>query len=390
MKHTRQIIAEHRKQQEIKISEPALESYIPFMERHVSLEAAKFLVSNSPAPETSNMAALLVESMGYGNNIALESFDANPTLALEAAQEENLNAAKKKASDFSSGLMGWIQKTFTARGKAFKELDELIAKVTAVESKQCNLSSADKKKWGTELAFTSTFEGTLSDFKETYDVVEAATFKRMEGSLNALKAGTDPSRAYDGLIETYIKTVVSVIPVKVGAQKQGVLGSPVESYIAPHSRIGKRAFFLSANLTDISMIKNQRGEKVTDQHLIANFYEGISKRTYTFYDEIMRDSTSNLPSSFKEIKNILIAFRAILDDCLNVDSLKRLEKLSKEQNDYIQKMKMSESVLFANWAITNSNVASGSILFKSVDESMHKILRDMIGWVKASLDTVKE
>lgn len=390
MKHTRQIITEQRKQQEIKISEPALESYIPFMERHASLEAAKFLVSNSPAPEVSNMAALLVESMGYGNNISLESFDTNPTLALEAAQEENLNAAKKKASDFSSGVMGWIQKAFTARGKAFKALDELIAKVTAVENKQCNLSSADKKKWGTELTFDTTFEGALSDFKKIHDVVEDATFKRMEGSLNALKAGTDPSRAYDGLIETYIKTVVSVIPVKAGAPRPGILGSTVESFIAPHSRIGRRAFFLFANLTDISMIKNQRGEKVTDPHMIANFYEGISKKTYTFYDEIMKDSSSDLPSSFKEIKNILIAFRAVLDDCLNVDSLKRLEKLSKEQNDYIQKMKMSESILFSNWIITNSNVATGSIFFKSVDEGMFKILRDLIGWVKASLDTVKE
>lgn len=390
MKHARQIITEQRKLQEIEISEPALESYIPFIERHASLEAAKFLVSNSPTPEICNMTALLVESMGYGNDIALESFDTNPTLAVEAAQEENLNAAKKKASDFSSGLMGWIQKTFTARGKAFKELDELIAKVTAVENKHYDLSSADKKKWGSALAFPATFEGALSDFKKTYDVVEAATFKRMEGSLNALKAGTDPSRVYDGLIETYIRTVVSVIPVKVGTPKQGVLGSPIESYIAPHSRIGTRAFFLSANLTDISMIKNQRGEKVTEPYQIAHFFEEISRRTYVFYDEIMSDSTSNMPSSFKEIKNILIAFRDILDDCLNVDSLKRLEKMSKEQNDYIQKMKMSESVLFANWAITNSNFASGSILFKSVDEAMFKILRDMIGWVNASLDAVKE
>lgn len=389
MKHTQKIITQQRQQHQVDIPDITFESFIPFMERHDSLSAAKVLLGSQPSNEMCDMAAILMESMGLGETVSLESFGKNPHVALEAAQEENLASAKKKASDFSKGMMGWIQKTFTARGKLFKEIDELITRVTAVENQKCELSADDKKKWGAALAINSTFEGTLSDFKQTYDVVEKATFARLEGSLNALKSGTDPSRAYDGLIENYVKTVTKVIPVNTGTPKQGILGSPIEMYIGPHSKIGISAFVLSANMLDIKGIKNQKGEIVSDPSHVAHFYEAISSRTYTVYDEIMSASSSQLPTSFKEIKNILVMFRGILDDCLNVDAMKRLEKIASEQGQYIQKVKLGEQVLFANWLITNSNVAAGSLLFKTVDAAMYKISQNMIGWVQASLNSVK-
>lgn len=389
MKHAQRILKANKDTvQSPVLSTPSFESlglpdYGKYLERHISLEAAATVLESDSAPGARMMAALLVDSMGYGESVALESMESSPVVALEAAKEANVDKARQAASKFNDGLIGWVKKTFSARGKFFSELDKVIAEVKAKDGK-FTLTEEDQNKYGEKLYSSEGLDKGLNSISVAFDALSKASFRRMASSLSALKSGNDPVRAYDGILQNYTVDLSKVLPTVIDQRPTNVLGSTRYVRLNRNARVGEYTFVGSVVDLDITGITKDN-KVIDDIRGIAHFYEKLSKESYVYFDEVMQPKAGNLPTDFKSLLSALMELRDLMDNVIDVDRLKTLSKFADEESDYIQKNKIGEPNLFASWIMTSSNFASSAILYKSAEENVAKVAHEIISFARTAL-----
>ncbi|UQT03169.1 hypothetical protein TOTORO_03060 [Serratia phage vB_SmaS-Totoro] len=376
MKYAREILK--NKTPEVTIpSQPAMESFSQFLDNHLTLEAASSVANESNAL----MAGILLDSMGLGESISLESENVNYGVSLEAAKEQNHVNMQKKASEFNSGFMGWLSKKFSARGKLFSELDELIKNLEGKEGEISLDGNAFKVDFG-----GGNVKQLLEDFAKAYKTLADLYMTRCSKSVEMLKGGSDLADAYKGILVPFVSGMSRVVSVHTG-QRMGsreVLGEKAMFVYANKGRIGTTNFMGIYIPIDINNIRNKAGDGLSNIRDVAHFYSEISKSTYVTFSDFMAPPAFESPKTFQELLGIVKAYRDVMDDVMDNGRSKALQKLVDEENKIIQSQKKPESEKFASWQMSSSNFATAKLFFESCETAMLKKFKTLKLMTKAA------
>lgn len=372
---------------------PSLEGLVPdlsqYANRHSILEAAKTL--NSGSHDTKLMTALLIESIAPEAVASLESIDEmDSAVSLEAAQEANLNKAKQESSKFSSGLIGWIKKTFSDRGKFFSDLDKVIAEVQVLKGGGFELNESDKKRFGELIGYYNT--SLLKAIEETanvFDVISNLSFKRAEAALSAMKSGTGFIRSYDGILRNYGSGISKELNQIVSTKTSNFLGSKIFVLTRTSTTIGETSFLGNIIGTDISDITMKDGSPIEDIRTLAVFYEKLSKESYVTVSKLMSPKLSKLPEKYDDVLSLLEATRNLMDNVIDVDRIKALKNIVDEEQKFIGSQKVANDELFASWMMCNSNVATASVFYQFAEKEYRQVAGNIINFARAAISAKK-
>ncbi|UQT03487.1 hypothetical protein KODAMA_00200 [Serratia phage vB_SmaM-Kodama] len=376
MKYTREIL-KNKTQGVNNPSQPTMESFSQFLDNHITLEAASSVANESNAL----MAGILIDSMGLGESISLESENVNYDVSLEAAKEQNHANMQKKASEFNSGFMGWLSKKFSARGKLFSELDELIEYLEGKEGEISIDGNAFKIDFG-----GGNVKQLMEDFAKAYKTLAELHMTRCSKSVEMLKGGSNLADAYKGILAPFVSGMSRVVSVKTG-QRMGereVLGEKALFVYANKGRVGTTNFMGIYIPVDINDIRNRAGEGLSNIRDVAHFYTKISENTYVTFDDFMSPAPFESPKTFQELLEIVKAYRAVMDDVMDNGRSKALQRLVDEENKIIKSQRKPEAEKFASWQMSASNFSTAKLFFESCETAMVKKFKSLKLMAKAA------
>lgn len=368
----------------LEVSQTSLES---FVERNDQLEAAKSVI-NPNEPSAQMLAGILIDSMGYGSNISLESMATSPMAALEAAQEENIDKAREESSKFSSGLIGWIKKVVSERGRIFTQLDAAINEVEKYKGKKFKLK--DASKFETSLSTYTDLSSTLTLLEKTFSSFASIHLARIEASVNALKNDTDPVRIYDKILADFYSNSAALIPTVIDRRPLSEVNTAVvEKRISGGIKIGKGTFFGVLCDLDIGDLSKD-GKLINNPQHIAYFFNASSKNNFITFSEILNESKGKLPETFDELHNILIKLRELMDNVIDVNRLNRFKSISEQSQNLLKSKKVKDADVMADFMINANSFAACSTFFKSSEENFKKVAKEILSLAQEACKSITE
>lgn len=355
---------------------PALESFSSFLDNHLTLEAASSVANESNAL----MTGILLDSMGLGESISLESENLNYGVSLEAAKEQNLTKMQDKVSEFKSDFMGWMSKKFSARGKLFSELVDLIK---YLEGKEGDINIDDD-------SFRIDFGGgnvkeLLVNFGNTYKTLADLHMTRCSKSVELIKGDSDIFEAYADILVPFVDGMSKILFMESGKKvdDKNVLGKSTKM-IFSNKGLGSSTFIGYYIPVDVKNFRSSESEGMGKLREIANLYTEVSKQTHVTFDSLMTPSSFDSPKNFKELLEVVKTYRSVMEEVMDNSRMKAIESLVNEESNLIRSQKKPEAELFARWQMSSSNFSAAKLFFESCESTMLKKFNSLKRMAKAA------